>query len=199
MLFIVKAISELSNSWLNPKEKVLTTLTSCIYVQTYLWSRCRELWKTTNPLCQADEKRRKVLRVGDNIKRVRWEGVWIEAAGPLGSCQNTGMYVWVFVWPERVTECFCGRSIVSAPSFSPSCTPPSHPSLSTPSHYAFFTLKWMINMPPSCVSLHFLSPVYPQCFVPSCSSPCIWTREPDTTTTIIILITIIIWEVKTLS
>lgn len=116
-------------------------------------------WKTANPQCHADEKRGKVLRVGDDIKRMRWEGVWIEAAGLLGACQNTGMCV--FVWPEK-GDCSCVQTRVCAPSSSALCLP--HIIIFSPHLHVLlsFSLKQMINVPPSCVC--------PQCFVLPCST-----------------------------
>lgn len=79
------------------------------------------------------KNKKEALGVGKN-ESIRWKGIWIEAAGYLGACQNSGRYVCLFVWPER----FCVWYRILLLSLSPSI--PSQPP-STPSHYACFPAK----------------------------------------------------------
>lgn len=65
------------------------------------------------------QKKREGVRVGENKKRMRWESAWIEAAGYWALAKTQACMSISLCGLERVTECFCMRWTVSAPSFSP--------------------------------------------------------------------------------
>lgn len=153
-------------------------------VQTCLWLRCEVLWKDNE--CKENKKKKRGIRSGEKqerkVKGSMDRGCRIFGCLPKHKQVCLPLCVaWAFLCVVHNIAAF---PLTLVPSI------PSQPSLSTPSHYACFPAK-RNDIHASQLRLPSLSP--------SCAPLIVLylhAAEPDTTATIIIMITIIIWRSK---